>query len=39
MEDAVKAYLNPHDRFAARMRAASGSSKGSHAEAGDTQDQ
>ena len=39
VQDAVKSYLNPHDRFAARMRAASTSSRGSHAEAGDTADQ
>ena len=39
MEDAVKSYLNPHDRFAARMKASMGSKgtspKGSNAEEGD----
>ena len=35
MEDAMKSYLNPHDRFATRMKASMrGSNKGSQAEEG-----
>ena len=35
MEDAMKSYLNPHDRFATRMKASmKGSNKGSQAEEG-----
>mgnify|MGYP000038147291 CR=1 FL=1 len=37
MEDAVKAYLNPHDRFATRMKASM--NKGSKAQEGDSSEQ
>ena len=37
LEDAVKQYLNPHDRFAARMKASMG--KGSGAEDGGNAEQ
>ena len=37
MEDAMKQYLNPHDRFATRMRASM--KRGSQAEEGSTPDQ
>ena len=37
MEDAMKQYLNPHDRFATRMRASM--KKGSQAEEGNNTEQ
>ena len=40
MEDAMKSYLNPHDRFATRMKASmKGSNKGSQAEEGGNAEQ